>query len=187
MSEVARVVLFFVFAVAATLKFREQRRFAATLHLIGIRRRLVPTAALAVPSAEAAVAGLILVQAGWLPVALVALLLAVFSAVTANVIHQRISVSCACFGGASSSVGYETIARNGALLAIAAIAATGHESGLSSFSHLARDPTLAVAIVATMTLVPFLVEGGTSAWVAGGLLADREVVLQSRLVRASGD
>lgn len=122
-TNLAAVALALVLAVAAAAKVHRPGETAQELATIGLR---VPRAlALALPAAELAVAVALVVAPGWGGVAAFALL-AGFTTVLARLVVSGRPVACRCFGGLSTKpVSALTLARNGVLLALAAVAATG--------------------------------------------------------------
>lgn len=137
-----------MFVVAATGKFLRSEEFATALRLSRLPEAVVPPLVVGVPALEAAVAlWLVLASPGALPAAFLAaaLLLAAFTLWMASVSGRRLSVSCACFGAASGTVGTATIGRNVALF-VAALA--GWQLSRTTASPL-PGPTLPMAVAAT--------------------------------------
>ncbi len=134
-----RTILAAVFAVAFISKARSRAAFAAfavTLTDFGwLRGRRRQAAALAVPAAEAAVAGLLVI-----PVTVMAgftfavVLLAVFTGVTGREVAAGRLVRCRCFGGGGARIGPAQLGRNLVLLGCAGsgVALTATSGGQAS-------------------------------------------------------
>jgi len=125
MVVVALVIRFWVAVVflrAGALKVLDMEGFrAAVRNYELVPQGFVPSAALAVPVAELACGGLLLVGVGTGPVAAaVVVLLAVFStAVAVNLLRGR-RISCGCSGRVASDITWRHVASN-VLLASAAV------------------------------------------------------------------
>ena len=119
----AGVVLALVLVVAAGAKLRRPEATAGELAALGLLAA-APLARL-VPLVELATAATLVVAPAWGGVVAFALL-AAFTTVLVGVLRSGRVVSCACFGGiAERPVSALTLARNAALLALAAVAAVG--------------------------------------------------------------
>jgi hypothetical protein len=121
-------------AAASKLRRRDFASFVDALRGFGVPSGLarVPPRGLAgaVVALEAAAAVLLLVA----PAAGLALalgLIAVFTAVLRNVIHNGREVACRCFGASTAPIGVAHLVRNGVLLAVicAGLAATALAAG----------------------------------------------------------
>ncbi len=129
-----RLVVAAAFLVAALQKLRAWSGLTAELAGFGVPGSLVAPAAIALPVAELATAGALVVFAGSAVPAFVAIgLLALFTgAVLANLAQGR-RPPCPCFGVASAApLSARTVVRNGWLLALAVLATgpvTGAEVG----------------------------------------------------------
>ena len=117
------MVLALVLVVAAGAKLRRPSQTADELATLGLRQAGV--LAWLVPAVELATAAALVVAPAWGGVLAFALL-AAFTAVLVPVVRSGRLVTCSCFGGISSRpVSPWTLVRNGGLLALAAVAATG--------------------------------------------------------------
>ncbi len=123
----ARIVLAGVFLAAATAKLSDRAGTRKAMTGFGVPRRASGAFALAIPFAELIVAALLLPAGtahygaiGSIP------LLTLFSAAIAwNLAHGR-APECHCFGHLHSApASWRTLARNGALLGLAAVAVAG--------------------------------------------------------------
>jgi len=142
LAPVAVLVLAAVFAAAAVTKAADRATTADEFAGLGLPApRLL---ARAVPPAEIAVA-LVLV---WRPAAgagLAALALLAFSAVLAAALRSGRAVSCGCLGSLSRRpITPLTLVRNGALLAVAALASTAPAAG--GLRPTLPDPELVVSL-----------------------------------------
>ena len=118
-----RVCLAIVFAVAAVAKLADRANTRRAVEDFGVPARAAPAVAVVLPVAELAVAVLLLVPgtARWGALGAVVLLLA-FTAVVAAALARGNRVDCNCFGQLGARpVGPATLARNGALLVVAAL------------------------------------------------------------------
>jgi uncharacterized membrane protein YphA (DoxX/SURF4 family) len=124
---VARLVLAAIFAVAGAAKLADRDDARRTLRGFAAPDALVAPLALLVPIAELATAGALIPAPTVVAGALGAIvLLAVFSAAIAVAIARGRQVECGCFGRLySSMVSSRTLARNGALAAVAAFVLAG--------------------------------------------------------------
>lgn len=164
--------------VAATGKLLRSDEFAAALRLSYLPDWAVGTLLVAVPLAETLLAaGLLLAAPDRLPVAfwLVAVLLAVFTGWMLWVRSRRLYVRCGCFGVGGTEVGAATIARNGALLALAV--------GGGVLAGLAPSPVPGPSWPLLLTVVA---GGLTVALVAAGWMAWPHLVIsEARLARGA--
>lgn len=136
---ICRVVLGFVFAVAAAGKARSSNDFADSLTSLGIRRYTRPTA-FAVIAAEVICVVLLAVPstARWGHALALALLVA-FSAGIALTVRSRAVVACRCFGSNGRQLGVSHLIRNGFLAIVAII-------GLASGQLPGSVPRLVIAL-----------------------------------------
>lgn len=120
-ARVLALILAAVFVVAAGAKLRSPRATAA--ELAELRLRFPAVLAWLLPAVELGVAATLVAAPAWGGIVAFALL-AAFTAVLVGVVRSGRSVSCRCFGGLSTKpISRTTLARNGALLAMAAGAA----------------------------------------------------------------
>ena len=153
-----RLVAFGSFATAAVAKWLTPGRTQEAVRQFGIPGSAVTFVARLVPLVEAAVAAGVLLGVTVRPAALVAVvLLTLFSIAIARALAGGRQVECNCFGPASRSVGWGSVARNTGLTAVVAAVAIGApERGVvSSVGALTTvdllicaDVTLAVAVLA---------------------------------------
>jgi peroxiredoxin/uncharacterized membrane protein YphA (DoxX/SURF4 family) len=128
---IARLVLAAVLGAAGIAKLLRPTASRTSMAAFGIPRALVPTAAVAVPVVEVAVAALLVPAATAEAAAIAAfLLLAAFTlGVGANLARGR-APACGCFGAVSSQpIGPATIVRNLVLMALAGFVAIGEAAG----------------------------------------------------------
>lgn len=120
---VARLVLAAVFAVAGAAKLADRDDARRTLRGFEVPVALVAPLALLLPVAELATAGALLAAPTIVAGAVGAIaLLTAFSAAIAVAIARGRQVECGCFGRLyATMVSRRTLARNGALLALAAL------------------------------------------------------------------
>jgi methylamine utilization protein MauE len=118
---VARLALAAVFAVAAVAKLAGRERFQETLGTFGVPRSFLTSGAWLVALTELALAGLLVPSTTGRPAALAASALAIaFSAVVARTLRSGKRPDCGCFGSLSAApIGWTTLARNAALVALA--------------------------------------------------------------------
>lgn len=122
-ARVAALALAVVFVVAAGAKTRSPR--ATAEELAELRLRFPTALARLLPAVELVVAVALIASPPWGGVLAFAVL-AAFTAVLAGVVRSGRSVSCRCFGGLSTKpISRWSLARNGLLLAVAAVAAVG--------------------------------------------------------------
>ena len=145
---VARIDLAAAFGLSAATKIAHRGEFARALEDFGIPGGAVVARAL--PPVEAGLAGLLVaVRGGAWPAFLAIAVLAVFTAaVVANLAGGR-PAPCPCFGpppAGARPVSAVTIARNGALVALAVLG-TGSTVGASAAATLAAA---AVSVPATL-------------------------------------
>jgi hypothetical protein len=114
------VLLGVAFAVAGGVKLRDASRTEVAAVDLGVPRWLAPLVARGLPWLELVLAALLLVPVVSRAGALVALvLLAVFTVAQAHALVRGRRVACGCFGGTGEWVRPRTLARNGALMALA--------------------------------------------------------------------
>jgi len=148
---VARVDLAAAFALSASSKISHRAEFARGLEDFGVPRS--PVVARALPPVEAGLAGLLVAVRGpaW-PAFLAIAVLAVFTAaVVANLTGGR-PAPCPCFGPPAAGarpVSAATVARNGALVALAVLG-TGSTAGASAAATLAAAAVTVPAILAAL-------------------------------------
>jgi hypothetical protein len=124
----ARLALALVFALSAWAKFRDLPAFVGVVSNYRVLpERLSVPIAHAVPIVEAAVAAGLLAEStraiagGWA----IALLVLFSLAMGVNLLRGRTEIDCGCFGSAlRQRLGWDLLARNGLLLAVAAWVAT---------------------------------------------------------------
>jgi thiol-disulfide isomerase/thioredoxin len=154
---IVRTMLFVVFAVAAVAKLTDLRASRETVEAFGVPRRLAVLAGTALPVAELAAAAALLPQASarW-GAAAALLLLLVFSGGVAYALSQGRTPDCNCFGQVSSAqISWRTLARNGVLALIAALAvwqAPGASFSAWTSSHAAANLVASVAVLAAALL-----------------------------------
>jgi uncharacterized membrane protein YphA (DoxX/SURF4 family) len=122
----AAIVLGLVFAAASYSKLRKPSSFRRELDEYRLLpEKAVPFAAALIPLAEVAVAvGLFIPSVRALAALCAVGLLTVFTAAIAfNLQRGRRSISCACFGSDEQLLGWDLVARNGLLIALAAAVA----------------------------------------------------------------
>ena len=144
----AWLVVAAAFLVAALQKLRAWSGLTAELAGFGVPGSLVAPAAVALPVAELATAGALVVFAGSAVPAFVAIgLLALFTgAVLANLAQGR-RPPCPCFGAASAEpLSARTVVRNGWLLALAVLA-TGSITGADAGAVVLWTAVLGAATV----------------------------------------
>jgi thiol-disulfide isomerase/thioredoxin len=167
-----RLVLAAVLGLAAVAKLADRAGTRKAVVEFGAPRSLAGPLALALPAAELAAAGLLLVPgtARWGAVAALALL-ALFSAVVARALVRGEAPDCHCFGQLSSRpAGPRTLVRNGVLAGVAAlaVAAGWSEPGPSAVAWVA-DLDAAGVVAATLGLALAAAAAG-GAWLALHLL-----------------
>ena len=139
---IAAAVLVLVFVRGLWHKLAEHGVFRVTLAEYGLLpERLVPSAALVITIAEAAVvAGLVMPATRPLAALSGAILLGLYAAAIAvNLRRGHVTLDCGC-GGPGYGLSWLLVARNGALIAAAALAAmpvSGRELGLADAAVLA--------------------------------------------------
>jgi peroxiredoxin len=124
---VVRLLLAAVFAVAALAKLADRAGSRQAIVDFGLPRALAAPAAVALPLAELSVTVALIprVTAWWGALGALALLLLFSAAIAINLARGR-KPDCRCFGQLSSSpVGWMTLARNGALAALAGFVVAG--------------------------------------------------------------
>ncbi|MFN8221765.1 MAG: TlpA family protein disulfide reductase [Gaiellales bacterium] len=157
-----RVVLAAVFVVAGVAKLRDRGGTRSALAAFGAPARLVSAAAVVLPVAELATAGLLLPSTTALVGAAVAAgLLLLFTAVVGRSLARGDAPDCRCFGQLRSKpIGRRTLVRNILLLAISGVAVVGTlvepaESPVAWIGHLDASGgaivALAVALAVTLS------------------------------------
>jgi thiol-disulfide isomerase/thioredoxin len=138
----ARLVLAACFAVAGGAKLADREGTREAVVAFGAPARLAGPLALILPVAELSVAALLLFSATAVAGAAAALgLLVLFSAAIAVSLARGQAPECHCFGQLHSSpAGRRTLARNGALAAMAAFALVGglHQGNTSAVAWVGR-------------------------------------------------
>jgi thiol-disulfide isomerase/thioredoxin len=157
---IARLVLAGVFAVAGAAKLADRKGTRAAVVAFGAPERIAGTLAIALPLAELTVAGLLLPASTAIVGALGALaLLGLFSAAIAWNLARGRTPDCHCFGQLHSApASWRTLARNGALLAIAIVALAGSmvdepRSALAWTGDLAGAELVALTVAAAAAAV----------------------------------
>jgi Methylamine utilisation protein MauE len=131
---IANLVLALAFAVAAVAKLAERTSFRQALPAYGVPLGLVGAATIGIPLAELTVAVTLVVTdvAPWGAIAALTLL-AIFTAAAAVARMRGLEADCRCFGPVDVlSGGVRPFVRNGALAAIAALAAVAEIRGAST-------------------------------------------------------
>ncbi|WP_067825882.1 MauE/DoxX family redox-associated membrane protein [Nocardia inohanensis] len=152
-----RLLLAAVFGLSASGKFADLPGTRKSVGEFGVPIRLVPTVAWALPVAEAATAAGLLIP--WAAIAAAALglsLLLVFTVAVIRLLRAGKHPACSCFGAAGTApIGWATILRNAALIAVAALALAGAVVRPRVPLGLPADHVLisAVAAVFAVTLI----------------------------------
>jgi thiol-disulfide isomerase/thioredoxin len=138
----ASIALAAVFAVAGSAKLLDRAGSRIAARAFGVPDRLAGEVAVALPLAEIAVALLLLFPATrwWGAIAALALLV-LFTAAVARALARGERPDCHCFGQLhSAAAGWRTLARNGALAAVAAlvVVAARDDAGLGAFAWTTR-------------------------------------------------
>lgn len=122
----ARLALAAVFAAAAVAKLAGRERFGETLGTFGVPRPFLTPGVWLIALTELTLAGLLVPSStGRLGALAGAMLAAVFSAVVARTLASGKRPNCGCFGSLSAApIGWPTLARNAALVALAVAVAT---------------------------------------------------------------
>jgi thiol-disulfide isomerase/thioredoxin len=162
-----RIVLAGVFLVAGVAKLLDREGTRAALQDFGAPATLTGPLALALPLAELGVAALLIPTATAVAGAVGALaLLALFSAAIALSLARGHAPECHCFGQLHSApAGWSTLARNGALAAVAGLvlAASLAEPGTGTFEWAADlGGAEAVAVFLGLALVALLAVGAAA-------------------------
>lgn len=153
---VARLVLVLTFAIAGVGKLADRGRTREMLTTFGVPTRFVGGASILLPAAEITIAGLLLVPGTAAVGAVAALaLLGLFTAAVAYNLARGRKPTCNCFGQLRSKpIGARTLIRNGALMAVAAVALGGvlaepplPREGLTGMQWLGVGLTLLAALV----------------------------------------
>jgi peroxiredoxin/uncharacterized membrane protein YphA (DoxX/SURF4 family) len=159
-----RLTLAIVFIVSAVAKLRDRPGSRQGVEAFGLPARLVGPVAMALPPVELLCALLLVLPDPAATVGAVGslvLLTAFTAAIVVNLVQGR-HPECHCFGslGDRSGVGWDTVARNGALIVLAALALLG-AGGLHSVPTVLAtlslaDGTLLLAIVLLVAAVVVL-------------------------------
>lgn len=131
------MLLALVFAVAGTAKLADRAGSERAIIDFGAPARLAPPLSILLPTCELAVAAALIpaATAWWGALGALGLLLLFVAGISVNLLVRRRKPECHCFGQLHSSpAGWKTLARNGVLAAIAAIAGfvlwAGYEGGV---------------------------------------------------------
>jgi hypothetical protein len=155
-------VLAAVFAVAAVAKLADRDGARQAVRAFGVPGRLAGPVAAALPPAELAVAVALLITTTAVAGAIGSVaLLALFLAGISRSLAQGRQPDCRCFGQLHSApIGWKTLARNLALLAVAALAAAaGPGAGVGTWASGMSAVEWATLMVAIVLVVAFVVEG----------------------------
>lgn len=164
----ARLVLAAVFAVAGAAKLRDRHGTALTLEQFGVPARAAAPAAVTLPLAELAVAGLLVLDPTAVAGAAGALaLLGAFSAAIAASLARGERPDCNCFGQLHSQpVGAWTLARNATLalpaFLIVSEGARGAAAGLIDDLGSLDTATTLAAVALAVAVVALALQG----WIA---------------------
>ncbi len=123
LSLLLRLALGGLLITAGVLKLPDPTAFANEITNYRLLPQLAPWLAAMLPSVEIALGlALIVAPTKWRRASALATLalMAVFTVAVGQVVARGINVSCGCFGGNSGPVTLVTVARDGALLAMAA-------------------------------------------------------------------
>ncbi len=157
---ILRVLLAAVFAVAGAAKLADRTGTVKAVVEFGGPRRLAPAIAIGLPLIELLVAGLLLIPSTAAVGAAAALILLVlFTAVVGRSLVRGDAPECHCFGQLHSSpAGGRTLARNGVLAALAAVALVGSlsddvASPVAWLTRLDAAELIAVAVSAAALAV----------------------------------
>jgi peroxiredoxin len=152
---VARLVLATVFGAAGAAKVSGREGTGVTAAAFGVPAGLTGPVTLALPAAELLIAAALIpassaALAGWAALAL----LAVFSATVAISLARGRRPDCYCFGQFTAApIGWRTLARNVALVAVAAfVAVGGWPDGGASLGGLGTSRVATVAAVTALAL-----------------------------------
>lgn len=157
-----RLLLAAVFAVAGIAKVLDRDSTRQGVAAFGVPRRLVTSAALALPVVEVAVAVSLLDASTAVAGAVAAaLLLGAFMVGIAISLARGRQPDCRCFGRLhSAAVGRWTLARDAVLAVLAvAVAAAGPGTGISAWASKQSAVDWIAIIVAVVLAVAFVVEG----------------------------
>lgn len=163
----ARLALCAVFATAAVAKYRDRHGVAQGLAGFGVPEAIAPGVTLALAASEFAVAAALVFDTTAVAGALGAsVLLAVFtSVVVVNLVRGR-RPACNCFGaGNRLPIGWDTVARNAALIALATfVAARAADAPLipttAAVLNLARlQPAVTALALAVIALLAVIILG----------------------------
>jgi methylamine dehydrogenase accessory protein MauD len=187
----SRLLLAAVFVVAAYGKLADREGTRQAVVAFGVPEPAAPVLAPVLPVAELAVAGLLLPSATALAGALgaLALLLLFSGAIALNLARGR-APECHCFGQVHSEpVGPRTLARNGALAAVAALAVAGTIAGNepSAVAWIGRLDGTQAAVVAIGVFAAVLAVAGVMAFMSLLRAYGRVLVRLERAERALAD
>jgi thiol-disulfide isomerase/thioredoxin/uncharacterized membrane protein YphA (DoxX/SURF4 family) len=152
----ARLALGAVFAVAAFKKSRDWRGVASGLEQFGVPRVVAPATTLLLVVSECAVAAALIFDATAIAGALGAVgLLAVFTIVIVASLARGRRPACNCFGADEErAIGWDTVARNLALIAVGAlVAARGTDAPLLATIAAPVNVATALALFVPVTFV----------------------------------
>lgn len=142
-----------VFLVSATAKLGSFGGFVAAIRQV----RLVPgrwprPIARTVVAAEGAVAGLLLLPAGFAVAGFVLaiLLCVVFGLMIELSVRRGIRVPCPCFGASADFLNRRHLVRNGILVAVAATGLAGFDLGRLAVAEIALGVVVAVFVAAVV-------------------------------------
>ncbi|MEL7156944.1 MAG: MauE/DoxX family redox-associated membrane protein [Actinomycetota bacterium] len=167
-ASVSAAALAAVFGAAAVAKIR--RPATAELGRIGLPAPRALAAAL--PAAELAVVALIIVRPRLGAVAGL-VLLAAFTRVLARAVAEGRDLSCGCFGSAGNRpVSWATVARNGVLMTLAALACAG--------SGWVAPDAAAVAVVAGIAVIGAVAVQMFDLWLSLGRLWSVQLAGEAR-------
>lgn len=111
MWTIAAATLCVVLTVSSSRKFLDSMALRETLTQLTRRNQLAKTAAAVLPSFELALAALVVLAPGYLPVRIaVAGLGAVFAAAGVVALARREVISCSCFGRSVHALGWRQVA-----------------------------------------------------------------------------
>jgi hypothetical protein len=150
--------LLLVFAASAATKLRGAGSFAAFRAAFAAmapaaRRFAGPVAAVVVAAELAVVVLLAAPAAAPVGLAVAAILLGAFTTAMATAVRRGSRTPCRCFGASSTPIGRRHLARNGALLAVAATGLLGWTSGPGATTPAGLAVTaLTSAVLAALTV-----------------------------------
>jgi peroxiredoxin len=158
---VARLVLTLTFGAAAMAKLRDFRGSRNAVADFGVPSALVPAVAMVLPIAELAVAALLIpmTTAWWGAIGAAVLLIAFIAAIGINMARGR-RPDCHCFGQVHSRpIGWPTLARNGALLALAGMTLGSGRSqpGIAALAAITSVSGSRITLLGVLALVMVIV------------------------------